>query len=161
MCAKDFLRSMSCTRPSAVLYTKSVVAGYLPTSDKTPKTRLPSCEKPSKRRDMIRSYSASDVRRLTTTAARAPAGRKRSWYSALQSWEFVPWSSAVETLSTAVSPARPLQMRVKHLHLFGGECLLRQFSAEVLLLLGYELLVATSIDKGVRTSVFHERIFFF
>ena len=34
-----------------MLYAESVVAGYLLTSDKTPKAHLPSCEKPSKRTD--------------------------------------------------------------------------------------------------------------
>ena len=46
-------------------------------------------------------------------------------------------------------------------HLFGGECLLCQFSTELLLLLSYELFVATRIYERVRIPVSHEWIFFF
>ena len=48
-----------------------------------------------------------------------------------------------------------------HLQLFGSECLLCQFSTELLLLLSHELFVATRIDERVRTPVSHEWIFFF
>ena len=45
-------------------------------------------------------------------------------------------------------------------YLSGGECLLCQFSIEVLFLFSYVLFVAARVDERVRASVFQARILF-
>ena len=45
-------------------------------------------------------------------------------------------------------------------YLSGGECLLCQFSIEVLLLFSYVLFVAARVDERVCATVFQARIFF-